>query len=63
VCGVWIFIFPLKRCALGRGSRRGAINVEVVEKLVVERGRKKDESKGVSESSEVRASRRAGSIS
>jgi hypothetical protein len=39
------------------------ISVEVVEMLVVERGRKKGESKGVSESSEVRASRKAGSIS
>ena len=63
MCGVWIFIFPVKRCGLGRGSRRGVISVEVVEMLVVERGRKKGESKGVSESSEVRASRKAGSIS
>ena len=59
---VWLlaFIFPLKWCGLGRGSRRGAVGVEIVEMLVVERWRKKGVSRGVSESSEVRAARQAG---
>ena len=59
---MWLlaFIVPLKKCGLGRGSRRGAVGVEIVEMLVVERGRKKGESRGLSESSQVRAARQAG---
>ncbi len=42
------------------GSRRGAVGVQIVEMLGVERGRKKVEIRGASESTQVRAARQAG---